>query len=640
MFDLDNLDNNTEQETISYLSHQDDLYENEGDSDVDDVVYDRIRRWASLAFPANRYFTGTGSTTRGGKVDLPFSMSGLTQVYEGGDTMRWAHKIGGNDVEYVVSEKMDGTSAMVIYDADGYMQIAYSRGDTQQGADITRNIRKIPNIPHKIPPLGHTLAVRMEIEITKADWDHVKQTFTKSNGEPYKNARNTVAGVMNASDKDTGIHKFLNGIAYTVMNSDMSKVEQFALLTKCGFNITNYWTIKCSDLSDENLTKMLTEARKQALYEIDGIVIDANRRGAIKRANSIGQPTTVKYKVADADNFAIAVVQDVIYRASKDGYLKPRVNINPTSLCGVTVNFATGFNANHIRTHGIGPGAKIQITRSGDVIPYILKTVQPVNPALPSVAEHGEWKWSKNSDGEEVDAILCDISTNKGVTIRKNVDIFTKLKIAHLKEGNIEKLYDAGFKTAQDIMNAEYTDLYMTLGENGAKIDDSLDDRLTGIYWPEFVGSLNICRGIGRRKMLALYDGLQGDISKMKDVDAICQLESFDEKTARKIVDNINEALQFIEDVKDRVSLTTYTAPVTANGTNMLGKCVVFTGVRSAEVEQKICEEGGEIKTGVSKKVHYLVCKDVNSNSGKAKKARALGIEILDLKGMERLLYN
>ena len=640
MFDQNTLDDNSEVETVTFLQRQDDLYENEGDSEVDDATYDRIRRWASLAFSANKYFTGAGSSTRGGKVNLPFSMSGLTQVYEGGDTHKWAYKIGGNAVEYVISDKMDGTSAMVIYDPGGYLQIAYSRGDTQQGADITRNIKKIPNIPHKIPALGYTLPVRMEIEIKKSDWNHVQSTFTKSNGEPYKNARNTVAGVMNASGKDDGIHNYLNGVAYTVMESELSKINQFNLLIRCGFEVARHEQVTCLELDDTTLTKMLNATRETCDYELDGIVVDINEYRGRKHAGTIGQPTTVKFKVADASNFAICVVKDVIYRASKDGYLKPRVNIQPTNLCGVTVSFATGFNAGHIRKHGIGPGAKIRITRSGDVIPYILSTIDRVNPALPCNKEHGDWSWSVNDNDEEIDAVLNDVSSNKGVTIRKNTDIFTKLKIAHLKGGSIEKLYDAGYETAQSIMNAEYTDLYMVLGENGGKIDDSLDEQLTGIYWPEFVGSLNICRGIGRRKMTALYDGLQGDVSKMSDIDAICALDSFDEKTAKKIVENIDDALQFIEDVEDRVTLSFYTTPVAPKGSRMKGKGVVFTGVRSAEVEKKISEEGGEVKSGISSKVQYLVCKDVNSNSGKANKARKLGITIVDLKGMERILYS
>lgn len=641
MFDINDLDNNDETTTIEWLKKQDDLYENEGDSEVEDLEYDRIRRWANLAFPANQYFTGAGATVRGGKVNLPFSMSGLTQVYEGGDTQRWAYKLGGNAVEYVISDKLDGTSAMVIYNSEGELQIAFSRGDTIRGADITRHIKHIHNIPTKIAPPGKTLPIRMEIEIRRSQWSHVQDTFKRRGGDTYKNARNAVAGIMNASTNDPDVYNFLNGIAYTIMDSDLDKVKQFEYLSDLGFETANYRLVNTPDLTDTNLTSILNDIRKTSDYELDGIVIDVNKFAARKHARDQGLPTTVKYKVADAANMAVAVVKEVVYRASKDAYLKPRINIHPVQLVGVTVTFATGFNAKFIKDNGIGPGAKIRITRSGDVIPYVMSTVSSVKPQLPDPTEHGAWSWTTNDAGDEVDAVLDDSSDNKGVMVRRLTDIFTKLKIPHLKEGSLEKLYDAGFKTVEDILNAEYTDLYMTLGENGAKIDDAMDKILTGIYWPEFVGSLNIFgRGISRKSITTLYDAFEGDVEKMRDIDAICQVAGFEYKTAKPIVDNLDKALTLIEAVKDRVTLSTYTQPSAPIGDRMIGQSVVFTGVRSAEVEKAIVEQGGELKNTISSKVTILVCKDINSNSGKAKKARQLGIQVVDLKGMEKILYS
>lgn len=641
MFDIDDLESNGEIETVAWLKKQDDLYENEGNSEVDDATYDRIRRWAELSFPANTYFAGTGSDVRGGKIKLPYSMSGLTQVHEGGETSAWAYKIGGNAVDYVASAKMDGTSAMVVYDPDGNLQKAYSRGNTTEGADITRHIKRIHNIPTKIPAPGRTTPIRMEIEFKKSDWPAIEAKFTSRSGEPYKNARNAVAGIMNASTNPDKVYEYLNGIAYTIMNSDQSKENQLDWLHRAGFEIVEYQLLKANELDDQNLTNILNKVRSESDYELDGIVIDVDNAGARKHALDIGQPTTVKYKVADAANNAVAIVKEVVYRASKDGYLKPRVNIHPVKLVGVTINFATGFNAKFIKDNNIGPGAKIRITRSGDVIPFIIGTVEPASaPQLPDSDEHGNWHWTTNDAGVQVDAVLDDVNDNKGVAVLKMVDIFTKLKVPHLKQGSIEKLYDAGFKTPQAIMNAEYTDLYMTLGENGAKIDDGMDEVLTDIYWPEFVGSLNIFgRGISRKKLTSLYDAVEGNIDAMRDLDTVCSLEGFDEKTARPIVEKIDEALQFIDEVKDRVTLKLYQPPQAPSGDKMAGQSVVFTGVRSAEMERKIVEEGGELKNTISNKVTLLVCKDVNSNSGKAKKARQLGIKIVDLNGLEKLIY-
>ena len=83
------------------------------------------------------------------------------------------------------------------------------------------------------------------------------------------------------------------------------------------------------------------------------------------------------FKMMLSEQVAEAKVVDVIWTPSKDGYLKPRVQIEPIKLSGVTIEYATGKNAQFIEKNRIGVGAVIQIVRSGDVIPDIIKIVKP-----------------------------------------------------------------------------------------------------------------------------------------------------------------------------------------------------------------------------------------------------------------------
>jgi NAD-dependent DNA ligase len=78
-----------------------------------------------------------------------------------------------------------------------------------------------------------------------------------------------------------------------------------------------------------------------------------------------------------SDQVAEVKVVDVIWTASKDGYLKPRVRVEPVHIGGVTIEYATGFNGKFIEDNKIGVGAIIQLIRSGDVIPYIKSVVVP-----------------------------------------------------------------------------------------------------------------------------------------------------------------------------------------------------------------------------------------------------------------------
>lgn len=623
MLDLTNLKANSEGELIGWLKRQDDLYENEGDSEVGDAIYDQVRRYTQAAHPSNVYFTGVGADVRGGKVRLPHTMTGLVQVYEG-EAILWVRSHKAEKTTGIASNKYDGTSAQITYDPKGMLQIGFSRGNGFEGADITRHLRNIANLPKQIPATGNTVTVRAEIIMKKADWPAFKKAVKKSDGSEYKNARNAVAGVMNSETAKEGAYPYLQCVAYTIMDTKATKLEQLQTLRQMGFEVATYEEMLGMNMTDANLTARLAAVKAACPYELDGLVL------------SIGADS-VKYKVADASNLKVTTVKDVIYRASKDGYLKPRVQFDAVDLVGVTVTFATAFNAKFIQDNKIGPGAQIRITRSGDVIPFIVGVVKPAKEAaLPDVEEWDEWEWSANG----VDAVLVDSTGRKDVRVRKLVDTFTKLRIDMLKAGNIERLYDAGFISADQIINMNVRQLIEVLGENGQKVAASLSERLQNAYWPEFVGSLNLMgRGVGRKKLTALYQALKGRTELMRDAAQIVQVEGFEAKTAMKIADSYDAVMEFIAAVKGHVKFQPYAEAAAPTGNKMKGQAVVFTGVRSEDLEKKIVEQGGEIKSGISSAVTILVCKDPNSGSGKAEKARKLGIKIVDIREMEKMLF-
>jgi DNA ligase (NAD+) len=374
MIDLNNLAASDEAELIGWLKAQDDLYENDQPG-VDDVVYDQVRRYTQASYPSNVYFTGVGADVRGGKVRLPHPMSGLQQVYEG-QTSKWVADAGLQKAPYTESDKADGTSAQITFNPEGGLQIAFSRGNGFEGADITRHISRIPNVPKQIPATGNTVTIRAEIVIKKSRWPAFKAKYRQQSGEVYKNSRNAVSGKMNASENEAGIYEYLHCVAYTIMDSELSKEDQFRLLRQMGFETVYYETVSGFQLTDEHLTAHLA-ARKEAVdYDIDGVVLDVNTPEDRKRAMDAGQPTSVKFKVSNPP--VVATVVAVDWNPSKSGYLKPRVQVEPVDICGVTIQYATAFNAKFILDNKIGPGAQILLTRSGDVIPLILKTIKPM----------------------------------------------------------------------------------------------------------------------------------------------------------------------------------------------------------------------------------------------------------------------
>jgi len=366
------------QELVDALTRADDLYHNGEEPIVEDNVYDIAKRYAYSHNPAHVYFTGIGSDVRGGKVKLPFQMGSLDQVYEG-EIEDWVSKNNLQSAMILITDKLDGTSAMIIYGDDGELQIAYSRGNGLEGADITRHIKQIASVPNKV---SGPMVVRAEVIIAKPKFNPLKSVQKRSSGDDYKNPRNAVAGIMNSKTNKTAAYQYIDVVAYEVVGNNWSKEGQLELLNREGFIIPGYALWAGDDFNDSYLTDYLNRRRDTSQYELDGVVLDANAEDVRSRMNptktTLNPAYAIKYKVASTDNIKNVRVVEVEWNVSKHGYLKPRVRIEPTEMMGVTIQHATGFNAKFIKENGIGPGAIVKITRSGDVIPLILSVIEPM----------------------------------------------------------------------------------------------------------------------------------------------------------------------------------------------------------------------------------------------------------------------
>lgn len=612
------------EDLIAVLMAVDDAYHNDQPM-VSDADYDALRQYVERTAGDNTYFLGVGSQIRGGKVKLPYTMGSLTQVYEG-DTQKWIAQYNLQDKGIVASEKLDGCSALLIYGQDGKLQIAYSRGDGIEGADITRHVSKIKSVPKTLANgVKGPLAARAEIIFTKSNWEKVKTLIKRSGGAFYKNARNCVAGLMNASESDPVAYEYLSVVAYEVLGTDNGKNTQLDLLENAGFTTPVSKTVQGDDCTDANLTILLNHMRTNSEYEIDGIVLDVNmykQRVAMNPTKSTLNPEYArKFKVADASNMAIATVVEVQWNISKNGYLKPRVKIEPTELVGVTVQHATGFNAKFIKENGIGPGAKIRITRSGDVIPFIVGVIKAVAPQMPE--EDAEW--TKTG----VDLVIENANDNEVVQLEQLIDFAAKIGVEHIGEGNMKAILEAEYKTPLDFVKMQAMDIGIAIGSQvmGKKIAASKDEKTHNVPWYIIAGAHPAFgRGIGVRKMKKLYDAFEGCITMLGDKERILNVEGFEAKTATKIADGYEAFMEFVQDCSASLSFSKYEAP---KGGDWSGQSFLFTGFRDKGLEKQIEAKGGKISSAVSGKLTYLVAADPSENSGKLTKARDLGTKII-----------
>ena len=606
---------------LAQLELYDAAYES-GDSLIPDAQYDVFKQETIKLLPPNHpYLMQVGSDARGGKIKLPFTMGSLNQIYDG-DYAKWVNKFNLAKEEIVVSHKLDGVSCMLQYNK-GKLQIAYSRGNGVMGADITRHVKHI--VPATIFSLGH-ITIRGELIMSN-------EKFEKNWSSEFKNPRNMVAGIFNRTKSDMDQIKDVDFIAYQTVDGSadniwFSQEEDLDTLEALGFKVVKYNKYLGELLNDDRLAKCLKAARQESEYELDGIVLTINDKKSQKNlsnSSSLNPEHSVKFKVLDADSTVETKVVKVHWEISKNGYFKPRVEVVPVQLFGTTVTYATGFNGRFIVDNKIGPGTTIKITKSGSVIPYIVSIVKGTFADVPQ----DKWDWNDN----EVEMVVSDAQNHPEVIFKQVLDFFNTLEVDLLKEASIEKVitllklekasYETILQTMVSLLEMEWEKL---IGSNGTKIFASLERRLDNLTLAKYLGSVKYFgTGFGVRKAKMLLKNLtnENDVWHLTAPE-IVNFDGFDTKTAQKFVDGLQEAkmmadllgLKFVQDVK----------------TDELAHLnVVFTGFRDKEFQEKLEKSGAKVGSSVSKKTTHVLTAEPNSSSGKAVKARELGIETLSL---------
>ena len=276
----------------------------------------------------------------------------------------------------IITDKLDGISCVAYYEK-GELVRALTRGTGTEGVDITDKYVMIPGAVTSVKEycnIKFTGAVRGEILMTKSMWDLFSNRYSD---EGYKNSRNAVAGIMGSKDYDEKKFAYFNFVTYKIVGwedhpADLtSYVYILESLKKFGFDTVRY--INTDSLTvlprDNDDMKYYYEVEKVD-YPRDGFVITQNNVKINREV--IYQDFAFKFK----SDVKTTTVVGIDWNLTRTGKMIPTVLVDPVELAGVTVRRATGYNAQFIRDYNIAKGKKIQITRSGEVIPCITAVLQ------------------------------------------------------------------------------------------------------------------------------------------------------------------------------------------------------------------------------------------------------------------------
>ena len=630
---IDYLHAQTVKTLSSMLKHGNDTYYN--DSPVmTDAQYDILKEYVQEHHPRASILKKIGADVLDKvdkkKVTLPYFMGSMDKMKpDTGALEKWMVKYTG---PYLLSAKLDGVSAL--YSSEGGELRLYTRGNGTVGQDITHLIPYL-DLP-ELHAVDTPVTLRGELIMSKSTYD------THYAGTEVSNARNFVAGTVNKKTIVPERIARIDFVVYEVIEPRLSPSEQYAFAD--AIPNTKLAKYKVDDaISNKMLSLELVDWRDNYEYEIDGIIVTDDK----KHRRVKGNPKhAIAFKMVLSDQVVEAKVVDVIWTASKDGYLKPRVRIEPVIIGGAKIEYATGFNGAFVNDNKIGVGAVIQLVRSGDVIPHIMDVVSPAHaPKMPSVP----YVWNET----HVDIMLENPEENTEV-IQKNILRFVKtLEVTGLSSGNITRIMDAGYDSLAKILAMTVDDFMSVEGfkeKMSNKIYTSLQERVADASLTKLMVASNLFgRGMGEKRIEAVLEAypdiLTSPLSMKKKAVMVHDIEGFASKTAVAFVSHIDDFKQFLHETGLDYKLDTASNVVVGSETHGISgssgtgvdiashplykKSVVMTGFRDKSLEAEIKKVGGKIGSSVSKKTFAVVVKTLDEDTGKAEKARELGVPLI-----------
>lgn len=593
-------------------------YYQEGKTLFPDDIYEIIRAYLANLVPDHPLLQTdiVGALPKREKVPLPVYMGSLDKIKDDPSHLeRWKQTYTGS---YMLSDKLDGISCLFTQNKN--KTILYSRGNGTHGQDISHIVPYIQGVPSSIP--DETI-VRGELILSKTNWKKIAGQRT--------NPRNTVAGIANSRKTDPELTKLVEFVAYEcIQPKQKTPVDGMKWMEKMGFTVVHHTLIKPKDLTVDKLSDILVKRRKGASYEVDGVVVEHN---ALHSPPEEGNPSyAFAFKSVLTMEKAEVIVKDVQWNVSKNGLLKPVVLFDTVFIGGAHISRASGHNAQMIEKHKIGPGSRIVVIRSGDVIPYILQVITPSSsgkPLLPNQIEF-PWHWNEN----HVELVLDNPSMAEDYNIRQLENYVTVLDIKGLGTKIIRKLYQQGVDNVKKLVNVTKIELYKAT--YSSKLTMKIYKNLQNIYQKatcvDYMAASNIFGGgIGKKKFMTIVQAfpkvLQGEAPTMSE---LLQTKGVGEKVARQFMDHIQDFYEFLEEVGlpcrsalDKIE------PTPEGCMSVAGKNIVFTGFRNKELEELILRRGGKVSSNVSKATSIVVAKSVEDNSIKSEVARELGIPLM-----------
>lgn len=579
------------------------------------------------------------------KATHSLPMLSLEKAYTDADLQAWIDLMErelGRKVEskFTLEPKIDGDSLEIVYENGRYVR-AVTRGDGKIGENVTHTVRTIKTVPLRLPDgAPELLEVRGEAYLRIADFRELNRRLSEKGESLFANPRNLVSGSIKQLDPrvtaSRPIRFFAHGLGRVRGKKFATHFEAMKFLESLSIPIVD--ALELADAAGiRAYFDRMAEERERLPYEIDGIVIKvddiATRETLGSRTKSPRWAIAYKFQPREENTQVVGVEWNV----GRTGRVTPVAKLKPVPIGGVTVSNATLHNRAQLERLDVRVGDTVVVTRSGDVIPYVVKVVETLRPADAAKTAPPSKCPSCGEALETTDVdVICPNRFTCPDQLKGAIEHFASrgaMNIEGIGPEWIEILVDRGFlKDVADLYYIKEEDL-LTLPRMGEKLARKMLNAIElskKTTLPRFINALGI-RHVGEATAAALSDHF-GSIDKVEKatVDELQEVadvgprvaeairEFFDREEHRKVIGKLLSAgIQYVQPEK--------------KSDRLAGWVVVFTGglesLSREEAKRLVQEHGGKTADSVSKSVTLVVAGP--GAGSKLDKARKLEIKVI-----------
>ena len=588
------------------------------------------------------------------KIKHKYPMLSLDNSYSIEEIMEFekrAKKLLESDIDYTCEIKYDGVAIGITY-VKGKLYTGVTRGDGEQGEDVSANVKTIRSIPLQLKgDFPDEFEIRGEIVLPRSRFDYLNEQRAKENLELYRNPRNTASGSLKLKDSGEVAKRGLDAYLYGLYGDNLPFDNHFESVAKAqdwGFKIPSSdlkYIKRCKDINEIlEFINYWDKERKNLDFDIDGIVIKVNSYNHQEQlgftAKSPRWAIAYKFK-AEATSTRL---NSISYQVGRTGAITPVANLDPVLLGGTTVKRASLHNADQIEKLDVRVGDEVMVEKGGEIIPKITSVItqkrKKDSVATKFIHECPECKTlliRKKGEAQH----YCPNEWGCPPQIKGKIEHFIGRKamnIDGLGVETIDQLYTEGL-----IQN--YSDLYHLTYDQLIPLErmaeKTVNNLLTGLEESKSIAFERVLFALGIRYV--------GETVAKKLARSFKSINELKKATKEQLieVDEIGEAIadsvvEFFEKPKNNEMIDSLIAsglkfeldPSQLAGTTkrLSGKTFVVSGVFNLfsrdELKSLIEKNGGKVSGSISGKTSFIVAGD-NMGPSKKSKAEKLGVPII-----------